>query len=330
MKRYLLDHLVSLIIVILMMTLSYFMADAFQTSRQFIYGMLVVEGIGCLSLFLYDFLRKHFFYQDLHNKLTHLDQKYLLNEMLERPRFYEGQVLYDTLYQANKSMNEHLAEYERELTDYKDFIEMWIHQVKTPIASLSLLLHHEHNQKALTQLNRIENYTSQVLYYIRSQSKTKDYLIKEVNLSDVVNHVLVRNKDDLLAYGFDFQIDPLDVNVYSDAKWLEFILDQIVSNAIKYRKEHPVLKIYTKEDQDHLSLMIEDHGLGIKASDLPQVFKNSYTGYNGHIESKATGMGLFIVKKLCDALGHQVSIDSREGSYTIVTITFGKHDYFIN
>lgn len=327
MRHYLADHLGALLIIFLEMVLSAFMLWAFRVPSSLFMAILFVEGLTALVLLLYDIIRKYSFYHDVRGKMEKLDQKYLITELIDRPSFYEGQIFYDQLYQANKSMLEHIQSYEHEVNDFKEFIEMWIHQVKTPIASLSLLLHKEHQDQALTQLSRIENYTSQVLYYIRSQSQTKDYLIKKVNLSDVINHVLLRNKDDLLAYRFTLQIEVGDVYVESDSKWLEFILEQIVSNAIKYRQADPLLKMSVEENEKQVVLSIEDHGIGIKESDLPLVFKNSYTGYNGHIEAKATGMGLFIVKKLCDALGHQVSIESQVGVYTRVILSFGKHDY---
>ncbi|MGP1504072.1 MAG: sensor histidine kinase [Eggerthia catenaformis] len=326
---YLKDHLCHISAIIILMILEYFMGIVFFVDESYLTAQIVLNLIVFTGMILYDYFRKIPYYHKFEERLQELDQKYLIIETMQEPSFYEGKIMYYSLYQINKSMNEKIRNYRREIDDFKDYIEMWIHEVKTPISSLSLMFHNLGNMRAVYQLKKIENYTQQVLYYLRSQSTTQDYIIREVSLDECVNHVLVKNKDELLGYHFQLKIDHLSSSVMSDNKWLEFIINQIISNSMKYRSDFPYIKISCKEDAQQTVLSIYDNGIGIKSSDLPLIFNKSYTGMNGHIETKATGMGLFIVKKLCDALGHEIKIESKEKQYTLVNIIFHKNDYYV-
>lgn len=208
---------------------------------------------------------------------------------------------------------------------------MWIHEVKIPLASLILL---NHNKKATKenseQLRRIDNYLEQILYYIRCGYSNEDYLIKKVSLAKVVKDVAMKNKNELLEFNIDFIVDVRDIWVFTDSKWLEFILNQIINNSIKYRdsKKNSYIKIMALENKESVVLTIEDNGMGIKAEDLPKVFNKSFTGQNGRIGVNSTGMGLYIVKNLLTKLGHEIKIESHYGEFTRLIITMGKNDYY--
>lgn len=174
-------------------------------------------------------------------------------------------------------------------------------------------------------------YEGQILYYVRSENAEKDYIINDARLSKIISNVALKNKDDLLENNITFEVSNADKIVLTDAKWMEFMLNQIVNNSIKYKdktKAESYIKISAAEDKKCIVLEILDNGIGINASDLPRVFDKSFTGENGHEYSKATGMGLYIVKKLCDKLGSKVSIESVKGEYTRVKITFYKNDFY--
>lgn len=285
-----------------------------------------------LSL-LIDYVRKKKFYTELLLNIERLDQSYLVLEMLEKPNFYEGQLLYQALYFINKSMIEVIKKYESEMNDFKEYVEMWIHEVKIPIASL-ILMAHNHNdkfdKKALEQMRRLEDYSEQILYYVRSENAHKDYLINEVSLQKVITSVALKNKDDLLENHIDLIVNIKKERVMTDSKWLEFIINQIVNNSIKYKdeKKNSYIAISTFEEQENIILTIEDNGIGIKETDIKKVFDKSFTGYNGRMKAKSTGMGLFIAKKLCIKLGHKIEIASKEKEYTKVSIIFVKNDYY--
>ena len=253
--------------------------------------------------------------------------------MLNKPSFYDGEVFYEVLYDINKSMNENVKKYEIRLNDFKEYIELWIHEIKLPIASLTLM---NHNQKSkidkryVEQIRRIDNYVDQILYFVRSENAEKDYLIKEANLKKIINNVAMRNKDDLLEKNINFMVDVGNIRILTDSKWLEFIINQIVSNCIKYTKDNgeKIIKLYIEEDSKQINLHIYDNGIGIPSKDIKRVFEKTFTGENGRTMSKSTGMGLYIVKKLCDKLGHKITIDSIKGEYTDVIISFAKNDFY--
>lgn len=292
----------------------------------FFYLFIFVFWIG------YDYWKRKHFYDDVMDKLNHLSQKYLLVELMELPTFLEGELLYQILLETDKDMNEHIKTYERKLKQFKEYLGMWVHEVKTPLARSFLLLPKEEKknlkelEKALTE---IENNVDQVLYYARSEVTEKDYYIHPTNLQTVVNKVIVKNQDSFIYGKVQLELKDLDVEVNTDAKWLAFILNQLIQNSLKYRKEKDTKIVISKEESEkEIYLSVWDNGIGIKQSELPKVFDQSFTGSNGRIGKASTGMGLYICKNLCEKLGHKIMITAKENEYTKVTIVFGKNNYY--
>ncbi len=292
----------------------------------FFYLFIFVFWIG------YDYWKRKHFYDDVMDKLNHLSQKYLLVELMEHPTFLEGELLHQILLETDKDMNEHIKTYERKLKQFKEYLEMWVHEVKTPLARSFLLLPKEEKknlkelEKALTE---IENNVDQVLYYARSEVTEKDYYIHPTNLQTVVNKVIVKNQDSFIYGKVQLELKDLDVEVNTDAKWLAFILNQLIQNSLKYRKEKDTKIVISKEESEkEIYLSVWDNGIGIKQSELPKVFDQSFTGSNGRIGKASTGMGLYICKNLCEKLGHKIMITAKENEYTKVTIVFGKNNYY--
>lgn len=280
-----------------------------------------------------EYFKKRSFYTNLLSNIESLDKAYLVLETIEKPTFYDGKLLYQALYEINKSMNEFSKNLEFQLDDFKEYIEMWVHEVKVPIASLVLMTHNHKNKfdkRIVAELKRIEDYVEQVLYYVRSENAEKDYLIKEIPLNKMISNVALKNKNDLLENKIDFKVQDVNYKVYTDSKWCEFILNQIVNNSIKYRKKEnsSYIKITAQDEKDYTILSIEDNGIGIPLCDLPKIFLKSFTGYNGRIMTKSTGMGLYIARNLCEKLGHKIEIESKQGEYTKVSITFLKHHFY--
>ena len=306
-----------------------FMA-ACGVGKELIGAVSVVMSVAALFGLVYDYCRKNAYYQRLFQNLDRLDQKYLILETMKQPEFYEGELFAQVLYEANKSMTEQVNENRRQMKDFKDFIEMWVHQVKLPVASLLLLCHnHPENldKKFVEQLRRINRSTEQVLYYTRAEHSEKDYLFQRCSLAQIVHKAAMKNKDDLLENKVEFQVSGCDHTVVTDMKWMEFILDQIINNSIKYRREtDAMIQISASAENGKTILSIKDNGIGIAESDLPRLFEKSFTGGNGRLldrmEAKSTGMGLYIAKNMCDNLGHEIHVISEEGSYTQVNITF--------
>lgn len=331
-KEYLKDKRLYLIIGMTIYLVILLVLLAFKVNIEATLAITFTYFIGLITILIADYIRKKTFYNNFKCKLDSLDQKYLIVEMLQDAHFLEGRILTDALYEIDKSMIEKINEYKMQVKDFKEYVELWIHEVKLPVASLTLMVHNqkgEQSKKLLSQLTRLDNYLEQILYYVRSENAEKDYLITKVNLSKVISNVALKNKDILLAKGIDFVVSDVDIEVLTDSKWLEFIINQIVDNSIKYSKEkNAYIKIVAKEESEVIGLIIYDNGKGISKSDLPRVFDKTFTGTNGRSKSaKSTGMGLYLCRELCNKLGHKIQIISEEGKYTKVTILFDKNTF---
>lgn len=331
-KEYLKDKRLYLIIGMTIYLVILLILLAFKVNIEAILAITFTYFVGLITILMVDYIRKKTFYNNFKYKLDSLDQKYLIVEMLQDANFLEGRILTDALYEIDKSMIEKINEYKMQVKDFKEYVELWIHEVKLPVASLTLMVHNqkgEQSKKLLSQLTRLDNYLEQILYYVRSENAEKDYLITKVNLSKVISNVALKNKDILLAKGIDFVVSDVDVEVLTDSKWLEFIINQIVDNSIKYNKEkNSYIKIVAKEESKVIRLIIYDNGKGISKSDLPRVFDKTFTGTNGRSRSvKSTGMGLYLCRELCNKLGHKIQIISEEGKYTKITILFDKNTF---
>lgn len=308
---------------------------ALRASPEAIVVVVFFFMIFALTVPIVEYWRRRNFYHKLLQNISSLDRAYLVLETLNRPGFYDGVVLYEALYAINKSMAEIVQKYDLEASEFREYIEMWIHEVKTPLATLSLMAR---DRKISAHINRLDSYVEQVLYFARAENAEHDYLIKPVLLSKLISAVATKNQDILLASDINLSVNNLGVEVLTDNKWLEFILNQILLNSIKY---HSKSIIISAEDIDAKTILtIIDDGIGISAKDLPRVFEKSFTGENGHVVSnvktliknntgqKSTGMGLYITKTLCDKLGHQIEVASPNHKGTIVKITFVHHDYY--
>ena len=332
LSKYLKTNYLTILLFIIIIAIIDLMLVSFKTDRQAVIGVSITAIVGFVLYIIYDFNRRKKFYNKLLNDLDLLDKKYLITEMIDKPDFYEGEIFYEALYEIDKSMAEKIKEYSLSIQDFKEYIEMWIHEVKLPLASLNLIVHNhkELSDKKITeQLKRLDDDIEQVLYYVRSENAEKDYMINETELNKVISNVAMKNKDILLENNIDFEVEVGNKKVLTDSKWLEFIVNQIVSNSIKYIRnnvEH-LIKITAEENNKIIILKIYDNGIGIGKSDIPKVFDKTFTGNNGRKIETSTGMGLYIAKQLCKKLGHKITIDSKENEYTEVSILFNKDDF---
>lgn len=178
------------------------------------------------------------------------------------------------------------------------------------------------------EVNEIENYIEQALYYARSAIANKDYYIKKCNLKEIVNEVIKKNKKTLINKKIKIETKNTEQTIYTDTKWTQFILNQIIQNSIKYSKEtNQEIICEAEEKKEKTILKIRDNGIGIKKSELPRVFNKGFTGTNGRIEKKSTGIGLYLCKKLCTNLGMGIEINSKENEWTEIKIIFPKNSF---
>lgn len=289
-----------------------------------IYIPIITIMFGLLIMF-YDYFKKYKFYYIINKTLNELDQKFLINEIITEPNFLEGKLLYDYLYEIDKSFHENVNIYKTSYLEFREYMELWCHEIKTPIATSKLILENnksELNNSINEEIIKIDDYIEQILYYARSENVEKDYIIKKVNLKEIVETVIKRNKKDLINKKIKIELNNLDVEVNSDSKWLEFIINQIINNSIKYIKELPTIKISSRINKNNIFLDIEDNGIGIVSSEIDKVFNKTFTGTNGRMLYNSTGMGLYLAKKLCLKLGHNIYIKSTQNKSTTVTIEF--------
>ena len=296
-----------------------------------IYIPLIIMGLYVISIIIEYFKRKKF-YDNLLKMLEELDEKYLITEIIKTPNFLEGQIFKNSLEQIDKSMLENVNKYKYMTEDYKEYIELWIHEIKIPIAASKMVI--ENNKNAITksideELDKVENYIEQALFYARSNTVEKDYYIRKVVLKEIVNESIKKNKSSLIQEKISIDIHDLEIEVNTDNKWIVFILNQIIQNSIKYRKkENSVIEIYANQGKENVILYIKDNGIGIKQGEITRVFEKGFTGTNGRLSNKkSTGIGLYLCKKLCNKLGIGIELNSVQNEGTEVKLVFPKDSY---
>ncbi len=297
-----------------------------------IYTPIIIITSYLIGL-IYEYNKKKKYYNYLEKMLNHLKEKYLITEVIKKPEFIEGKILYETLEQINKSMHENVNKYKYNVKDYKDYIELWIHEIKIPLATSKMIIENNKNNATRSieeELDKLENYIDQTLYYARSNTVEKDYYIKKSNLKELVNESIKKNKTMLIQEKVEINTHDLNNIIYTDSKWIIFILNQLIQNSVKYKNKERTLEIemFSKENKDNTILYIKDDGIGIKKNEINRVFEKGFTGTNGRLSNKkSTGIGLYLCKKLCDKLGISIELDSKENEYTIIKIIFPNSSY---
>ncbi len=297
-----------------------------------IYIPIITIGLYIIGITI-EYLVKKQFYKNLIITLEELEDKYLITEIIKSPNFIEGKILKNSLEQINKSMLENVNKYKYMLEDYKEYIELWIHEIKYPIATSKMVI--ENNKSEVTksideEIEKIENYIEQALFYARSSTVEKDYYIRKTSLQQIVNESIKKNKNILIAKKISLNIHNIENNVNTDSKWIVFILNQIIQNSIKYMKnsEPSQIEIYAKQQKENVILYVKDNGIGIKRGEITRVFEKGFTGTNGReTNKKSTGIGLYLCKKLCNKLGIAIELNSQQNEGTEVRLVFPKGSY---
>lgn len=230
------------------------------------------------------------------------------------------------LFEENKQIRLKMEERYNEMIDY---YTMWAHQIKTPIAAIRLNLQNEDSDfsRRLTEdLQRIEQYVEMVLCYLRLDSNSSDYVIREYDIDSIVRQGIKKFASQFIRKKIKLDYRPSDLKVVTDEKWLLFVIEQVLSNSLKYTKQG-CISVFVNDNQE---LCIKDTGIGIAPEDLPRIFENGYTGYNGRNDKKASGIGLYLCKRICKNLGHEITASSALGEGTTIKINLNQKKIFIS
>ena len=324
-KKYILQKINYILIYVIYTMLLFAYLKALGNGIQEIFFIILITTAILIAILIQDFYQKKKYFKNLEKIIDNLDKKYLLAEIMEKPYKIEYAEFYKLLKKANKSMIEEVSQLEKSQKEYKEYIESWVHEIKIPITSSMLLYENnksELTRKANTYMQEINNYVEQALFYARQEQVSNDYIIKKTDLQLIINNVISKNKNLLIQENIKLEIEDNLGYAYSDEKWLEFIINQIVINAIKYKKEENAqIKIYSQKNQNNICLYIQDNGIGIKESEIKRVFNKGFTGTNGRMkDKKSTGIGLYLCKNLCKKIGAEIEIKSKINEFTTLKI----------
>ncbi len=273
-------------------------------------------------------------------------------ELVERPDYLEGEIAYDALSAVAKTANDEASASRRRVSEYREYIETWVHEAKSPLAAAHLMLENLEDElegdpacapgafdkldAVREELERVEGYIEQALFYARSEALERDYVIRRHGLEALVMSQIRANARALIGSRMAPVCRDLDREVFCDEKWIGFILGQIIQNSVKYARADGARIEFSSRVVDPglateaVELSVRDNGCGVSGADLPRVFDKGFTGDNGRTTKRATGIGLYLVRRLCDKMGVGVHADSREGEGFEVVLSFptNKFQYF--
>ncbi|MDO5558170.1 MAG: sensor histidine kinase [Oscillospiraceae bacterium] len=304
--------IIFIIFTLIFLTVFFFSnADIDAVIYSFI--LCAFAGIIFLSLGLRKFYLKHRTLENLRNEIILGTQNLPpADKLLEK----DYQQLINILYEANLDS---ISSADTERKNMTEYYTMWVHQIKTPIAAMRLLLqsdqtHDSHEIEA--QLFKIEEYVEMVLSYLRISSTATDFVIARCSLDEIIKQAVRKYAKLFIRKKISLEYSESGLTVLTDEKWLLFVIEQILSNSLKYTLKG---KITISADENSV-LTITDTGIGISAEDLPRVFENGYTGYNGRLDKKSTGIGLYLCSRIIKKLGHSIRIESQPEHGTCVII----------
>ena len=279
------------------------------------YSIILCAFIGLIYICInfINYYKKHIQLYKLQNEIS------ISLENLPSPKTLMEEDYTNLILNLNKEYKTYISKSDIAKSDMIDYYTMWVHQIKTPISAMKLLIQtseSEISSDLSSELFKIEQYVEMVLSYIRLGSNENDFVIKEYDLDNIVRQAIRKYAPLFIRKKINLDFQPTTYKVLTDEKWLVFVIEQLLSNAIKYTNKGKI-SIYSLENK---KLVIEDTGIGISKEDIPRIFDKGFTGYNGRTDKKATGLGLYLCKNILDKLSHKISIESEVGVKTKVIL----------
>jgi len=293
------------------------------TSSGIIIILLIVWAALSVLLFSVGYYKKKSYITEVSDIFENLEKKYLFMECVPKPRKLTDKKIFLLMKRAGKSMIEEVSNVQAEQKEYREYIENWVHEVKVPITTIQLIENNnksEMSNKIIYQVKELEEQVERVLYYARMGNVEQDLLIQKVDLLNVVNQSIHKQKQLLIQNNISIAITDMNQKIYTDVKGLTFILGQLLSNAARYKREEAKIQIAAKSEDGHVALEIWDNGIGIPEHDCARIFDKGFTGSNGRIRASSTGMGLYISRKLADHLQIKIAVESVVNEYTKFTL----------
>ncbi len=331
-KRYLI--LFFLIIMLFISTVVY-VDDTVKIRFDNILYINLVSWILFDTYLILEFLYLKNYYKTLDELVENQIEE--IHTSLPQGKTQEQNKYNDIIKKVYKYQNEKIEKLYIDKIENMDFITSWVHEIKTPIAVTRLTIESSSGKpmeefigSIEEELRKIDNYVEQALYYSKIDDFSKDYFINEIELEKVMKEIIKKNAKTFIGKRISLDMHDIDYSILTDKKWLLFIIDQVISNSLKYTETGGKIEISGEKDEKEKRLTIKDNGTGIKPEDINRVFNKGFTGYNGRIYNKSTGMGLYLAKKMCNKLGHDISIESEYEKYTQVTIHFPKLINYFN
>ncbi len=332
------------------MTLKAFLSDRFRrvvlqgifmlTALSFLLATGTAPGVAALLLIaalvyftltqVYDYRKCQRRLKELNAVMDGLNEKYLFGECAPPPKDAFERALFALFRRSGKSMIETVSDARAAGREYREYVESWVHEIKTPITAATLICRNmggENKDKLLRELGQIEAHVERALFYARAESPEKDCLIRQCSLHQIVSDAIKNHQTLLIGQGVRIETEGFESReseypVYTDAKWASFIIGQILQNAARYHGEEPVISLTAMTLGKQVQLSIKDNGIGIPAHELPRVFDRGFTGKNGRARGGSTGMGLYLCRRLTAFLQMDLKITSTEGTGTEVSLTF--------
>lgn len=328
-NRYLWDRKYEILIYAFILVFMYRFMLFFAVGREAALYAAGIVGLLLAACLFIGYWGRAIYYRRLQQTLDRLDDKYQLAEALSEPSFLEGRLLYQTLSQVSKSMNDEIAKYSSLCKEYREYVETWAHEIKIPISAVGMICENSQSDiisQVQEEMSKVSMYVDQALYYARSENADKDYVIRSLSVTDMVAAAVGRASRRLKGCQATVVTENINATVLADNKWMQFILGQIIDNSIKYRSydRSLCLRFSADGEKDRTVLSIEDNGIGIAEKDAEHIFDRGFTGDEGKRGDKSTGIGLYLCKKLCLRIGIGIEYEPAQNQGTIIRLSFPK------